>query len=227
MNTRPVGGRSSETLSHAIDMNKISSCVLPWFIFILPSNKSSKYCFKMFCFSCANFEVSYTGTKSLIRNSENRKAPKTESFFMEVDSNLNTTVTMTTMTTLMYPLLQDPQARCNVPLLNVYVQVYSSVWACLCLKFYWMFCLEIKSTLVILWSVFVPFKINNAMNNIYQLVLITCAILSLSSWPPNPSDYHSEIRKIPISEKCLVPRVSDKILYTCNMFFLFKHFFTS
>jgi hypothetical protein len=47
---------------------------------------------------------------------------------MEVDSNLNnTTVTMTTMTTLMYPLLQDPQARCNMPLLHVYVQVYSSV----------------------------------------------------------------------------------------------------
>jgi hypothetical protein len=40
-----------------------------------------------------------TGAQSLIRNSENRKAPKTESFFMEVDSNLNTTVTMTTMTT--------------------------------------------------------------------------------------------------------------------------------
>jgi hypothetical protein len=52
---------------------------------------------------------------------------KTESFSMEVDSNLHTTVTMTTMTTLMYPLLQDPQARCNVPLLHVYVQVYSSV----------------------------------------------------------------------------------------------------
>jgi hypothetical protein len=68
-----------------------------------------------------------TGTQSLIRNSENRKAPKTESVFMEVDSNLNTTVTMTTMTTLMYPLLQDPQARCTVPLLRVYVQVYSSV----------------------------------------------------------------------------------------------------
>jgi hypothetical protein len=46
---------------------------------------------------------------------------------MEVDSNLNTTVTMTTVTILMYPLLQDPQARCNVPLLLVYVQVYSSV----------------------------------------------------------------------------------------------------
>jgi hypothetical protein len=46
---------------------------------------------------------------------------------MEVDSNLNTTVTMTTMTTLMYLLLQDPQARCNVPLLHVYVQVCSLV----------------------------------------------------------------------------------------------------
>jgi hypothetical protein len=56
---------------------------------------------------------------NLIRNSENRKAPKTESFFMEVDSNLNTTVTMTTMTTLMYPLLRDPQAMCNVHLLHV------------------------------------------------------------------------------------------------------------
>jgi hypothetical protein len=43
------------------------------------------------------------------------------------DSNINTTVTMTTMTTLMYPLLQDTQARCNVPLLHVYVQVYSLV----------------------------------------------------------------------------------------------------
>jgi hypothetical protein len=74
--------------------------------------------------------ISYSynsGTQSLNRNSENRKAPKTESFFMEVDSNLNTTVTMTTMTTLMYHLLQDPQARCNVPLLHVYVQVYSLV----------------------------------------------------------------------------------------------------
>jgi hypothetical protein len=69
----------------------------------------------------------YTGIQSLIRNSENRKASKTESFSMEVDSNLKTTVTMTTMTTLMYPLLQDPQARCNVPLLHVYVQVYSLV----------------------------------------------------------------------------------------------------
>jgi hypothetical protein len=63
---------------------------------------------------------------------------------MEVDSNLNKTVTMTTMTTLMYPLLQYPQARCNVLLLQVYVQVYSLVWTCLCLKFYWMFYLEIK-----------------------------------------------------------------------------------
>jgi hypothetical protein len=73
---------------------------------------------------------------------------------------------------LMYPLLQDPQAMCNVPLLPVYVQVYSLVWACLCLKFY----------LEILWSIFISLKINNAMNNIYQLVLISCAILSLSSW---------------------------------------------
>jgi hypothetical protein len=56
-----------------------------------------------------------------------QEIPKTESFFMEVDSNLNTMVTMTTMTTLMYPLLQDPQARCNVPLLHVYVLVYSLV----------------------------------------------------------------------------------------------------
>jgi hypothetical protein len=39
-----------------------------------------------------------------------------------------------------------------------------------------MFYLEIKSTLVILWSIFIPLKINNAMNNIYQLVLISCAI---------------------------------------------------
>jgi hypothetical protein len=41
--------------------------------------------------------------------------------------NLNTTVTMTTMMILMCPFLQDPQARCNVPLLHVYVQVYSLV----------------------------------------------------------------------------------------------------
>jgi hypothetical protein len=45
---------------------------------------------------------------------------------------------------LMYPVPQDPQASCNVPLLYVYVQVYSLVWVCLCLKFYWMFYLEIK-----------------------------------------------------------------------------------
>jgi hypothetical protein len=31
------------------------------------------------------------------------------------ESNLNMMVTMTTMTALMYPLLQDPQARCNGP----------------------------------------------------------------------------------------------------------------
>jgi hypothetical protein len=48
-----------------------------------------------------------------------------------------------------------------------------------------MFYLEIKSTLVILWSIFIPL-INNAMNNIYQLVLISCAILSLSPWPLIP-----------------------------------------
>jgi hypothetical protein len=39
------------------------------------------------------------------------------------DTNINTTVTLTTMTSLMYPILQDPQARCNVALLHVYVQV--------------------------------------------------------------------------------------------------------
>jgi hypothetical protein len=77
-------------------------------------------------------------------------------------------------------------ARCNVPLLRVYVQVYSLVWACLCLKFYWIFYLEIKSTLVILWSIFIPLKINSAMNNIYHLVLISCVILSLRSWPLIP-----------------------------------------
>jgi hypothetical protein len=119
---------------------------------------------------------------------------------MEVDSNLNTTVTMTTMKTLMYPLLQDPQARCKVHLLHVYVQVYSLVWACLCLNFHWMFYLQIKSTLVILWSIFIPLKINNAMNNIYQLVLITCAILSLSSWPLIPQF------TIPKSEKFRFPK---------------------
>jgi hypothetical protein len=119
---------------------------------------------------------------------------------MEVDSNLNTTVTITTMTILMYPLLQDPQARCNVPLLHVYVQVYSLVWAFLCLTFYWMFYLDIKSTLVILWSIFIPLKINNAMNNIYQLVLITCEIISLSSWPLIP------LTTIPKSEKFWFPK---------------------
>jgi hypothetical protein len=134
---------------------------------------------------------------------------------MKVDSKLNTTVTMTTMTTLMYPLLQDPQARCNVPLLHVCVQVCSLVWACLCLKFYWMFYLEIKSTLVIWWSIFIPLKINNSMNNIYQLVLITCAILSLSSWPLIPLTTIPKSEKIPISETCLVPKVSDKRLCTC------------
>jgi hypothetical protein len=36
---------------------------------------------------------------------------------------------------------------------------------------------------------------------------------------PNPSDYHSEIRKIPISETCLVPRVSDKRLCTCTKWY--------
>jgi hypothetical protein len=145
---------------------------------------------------------SFVGKQSLIRNSEKRKAPKTESFSMEVDSNLNTTVTMTTMTTLMYPLLQDPQARCNVPLLHVrvYTQAYSLVWACLCLKFYWMFYLKIKSTLVILWSIFIPLKINSAMNNIYQLVLISCAILSLSSWPLTP------LTTTPKSEKFRFPK---------------------
>jgi hypothetical protein len=96
---------------------------------------------------------------------------------------------MTTMTTLMYPLLQDPQARCNVPLLHVYVQVYSLAWACLCLKFYLVF------YFVILWSNFIPVKINNAMNNIYKLVLIICAILSLNSWPLIP------LTTIPKSEK--------------------------
>jgi hypothetical protein len=51
------------------------------------------------------------------------------------------------------------------------------------------------------------------MNNIYQLVLINCnAFAKLLT--TNPSDYHSEIRKIPISETCLVPRVSDNRLYT-------------
>jgi hypothetical protein len=42
------------------------------------------------------------------------------------------------------PSSPGSQARCNVPLLHIYVQVYSLVWACLCLKFYWMFYLEIK-----------------------------------------------------------------------------------
>jgi hypothetical protein len=93
-------------------------------------------------------------------------------------------------------------------------KVNSLVWACLCLKFYWMFYLEIKNTLVILWSVFMPLKLNNAMNNIYQLVLISCAILSLSSWLLIPLPFRNP--KIPISETCLVPRVSDKRLCTCS-----------
>jgi hypothetical protein len=91
-------------------------------------------------------------------------------------------------------------ARCNVPLLHVYIQVYSLVWACLCLKFYWIFYLEIKSTLVILWSIFIPLKINNAINHIYQLVLITCAIFSLSSWPLIP------LTTNPKSEKFRFPK---------------------
>jgi hypothetical protein len=101
----------------------------------------------------------------------------------------------------MYPLLQDPQARCNVSLLLVYVQVYSLVWACLCLKFYWMFYLEIKSTLVVLWSIFIPLKISNAMNNIYQLVLISCAKLSLSSWLLIPLTTISKSEKFRFSKR--------------------------
>jgi hypothetical protein len=49
-------------------------------IFVLPYN--TKFC--MFHLQ----QLPYTGTQFLIRNSENRKPPKTESFFMEVDSNL-------------------------------------------------------------------------------------------------------------------------------------------
>jgi hypothetical protein len=78
--------------------------------------------------------------------------------------------------------------------------VYSLVWASLCLKFYLMFYLEIKSTIVILWSIFIPLKINNAINNIYQLVLISCAILSLISWPLIP------LTTIPKSEKFRFPK---------------------
>jgi hypothetical protein len=152
--------------------------------------------------------TSNTGTQSLIRNSENWKAPKTEIFFMEVvripkltfGRNMPQRDTLSTHTTqvccvqafetrrgvapswLRHSCPTSQSARCNVPLLHVYVHVYSLVWACLCSKFY----LEIKSTLVILWSIFIPLKINNAMKNIYQLVLISCAILSLSSWPLIP-----------------------------------------
>jgi hypothetical protein len=53
------------------------------------------------------------------------------------------------------------------------------------------------------------------MNNIYQLVLISCANTFAKLLTPNPSDHHSEIRKIPISETCLAPRVSDKRFCTC------------
>jgi hypothetical protein len=165
------------------------------FLFFWKQFTEAKYCSLIYGLLCTP-----TCTQSLIRNSENRKATKTESFFMEVNSKLNTTVAMTTMTTLTYPLLQDSQARCNVPLLPVYVQVYSSVWACLCLKFYWTFYLEIKSTLVILWSIFIPLTINKGINNIYQLVLISCAILSLSSWPLFP------LPTIPKSEKFRFPK---------------------
>jgi hypothetical protein len=133
------------------------------------------------------------------------------------DSNLYTPVTMTTMTALMYPLLQDPQARCTVPLLHVYVQVYSLVWACLCLKFYWMFYLEIKSTLVILWSIFIPLKINNAMNNIYQLVLISCAILSLSSWPLIPLTTILKSEKFRFPKRVWSQGFLDKRLCTCTI----------
>jgi hypothetical protein len=63
-----------------------------------------------------------------------------------------------------------------------------------------MFYLEIKSTLVILWSIFIPLKINSAMNNIYQLVSTDKLCNTFAKLlTPNPSDNHSEILKIPIS----------------------------
>jgi hypothetical protein len=71
---------------------------------------------------------------------------------------------------------------------------------CFMSLFYWMFYLEIISTLVILWPIFIPLKINNAMNNIYQSVLISCVILSLSSWPLIP------LTTIPKSEKIRFPK---------------------
>jgi hypothetical protein len=54
------------------------------------------------------------------------------------------------------------------------------------------------------------------MDNIYQSVLISCAILSLSSWPLIPLTIIPKSEKIPISETCLVPRISDKRLCTCT-----------
>jgi hypothetical protein len=60
--------------------------------------------------------------------------------------------------------------------------------------------LQWQDTLVILWSIFIPLKINNAMNNICQLVLISCAILSLSSSPLIP------LTAIPKSEKFRFPK---------------------
>jgi hypothetical protein len=63
-----------------------------------------------------------------------------------------------------------------------------------------MFYLQTKSTLVVLWSIFIPLKIKSAKNNIYQLVPISFAILSLSSWPLIP------LITIPKSEKFRFPK---------------------
>jgi hypothetical protein len=60
--------------------------------------------------------------------------------------------------------------------------------------------LEIKSTLVILWSIFIPLK--NKQRNEQYLPISTDKLCNTFAklLTPNPSDYHSEIRKIPISE---------------------------
>jgi hypothetical protein len=116
------------------------------------------------------------------------------------------------------PTSVSQSARCNVPLLYVYVQVYSLVWACLCFKFYWMFYVEIKSTLVILWCIFIPFKINNAMNSIYQLVLISCAntFAKLLTISPLTTITKSEKFQFPKRDWSQGFRIRDSVPYIVN-----------
>jgi hypothetical protein len=62
--------------------------------------------------------------------------------------------------------------------------------------------------------IFIPLKINNAIKQYLPISTDKLRNTFAKLLTPNPSDYHSEIRKIPISETCLVPRVSDKRLCT-------------